>query len=58
LKTAILYPIANLFGYCGRADAGLFAVALSQVGEFAFVLFAAAGAILPLATLSMVISYL
>ena len=42
-KAAILFPVANLFGYCGRADAGLFAVALSQVGEFAFVLFAAAG---------------
>ena len=40
LKAAILYPIANAFGYCGRADAGLLAVALSQVGEFAFVLFA------------------
>jgi voltage-gated potassium channel Kch len=53
LKAAILYPIANLFGYCGRADAGLLAVALSQVGEFAFVLFAAAGALLPPATLSL-----
>ncbi len=31
----------------GRADAGLFAVALSQAGEFAFVLFGAAGTILP-----------
>jgi len=47
LKLAILFPVANLFGYCGRADAALFAVALSQVGEFAFVLFAAAGALLP-----------
>ena len=53
LKVAILYPVANLFGYCGRADAGLFAVALSQVGEFAFVLFAAAGPLLPPATLSL-----
>jgi monovalent cation:proton antiporter-2 (CPA2) family protein len=53
LKAAILFPVANLFGYCGRADAGLFAVALSQVGEFAFVLFAAAGPLLPPATLSL-----
>jgi glutathione-regulated potassium-efflux system protein KefB len=53
LKIAILFPIANLFGYCGRTDAGLFAVALSQVGEFAFVLFAAAGPLLPPATLSL-----
>ncbi|HEX2334548.1 MAG TPA: monovalent cation:proton antiporter-2 (CPA2) family protein [Burkholderiales bacterium] len=53
LKGAILFPVANLFGYCGRADAGLFAVALSQVGEFAFVLFAAAGPLLPPATLSL-----
>ena len=45
LKMAILYPIAQLFGYCNRADAGVFAVALSQAGEFAFVLFAAAGSI-------------
>jgi monovalent cation:proton antiporter-2 (CPA2) family protein len=53
LKIAILFPVANLFGYCGRADAGLFAIALSQVGEFAFVLFAAAGPLLPPATLSL-----
>jgi glutathione-regulated potassium-efflux system protein KefB len=53
LKAAILFPVANLFGYCGRADAALFAVALSQVGEFAFVLFAAAGSLLPPATLSL-----
>jgi len=53
LKAAILFPVANLFGYCGRADAGLFAVALSQVGEFAFVLFAAAGPLLAPATLSL-----
>jgi monovalent cation:proton antiporter-2 (CPA2) family protein len=53
LKIAILFPIANLFGYCGRTDAGLFAVAVSQVGEFAFVLFAAAGPLLPPATLSL-----
>jgi monovalent cation:proton antiporter-2 (CPA2) family protein len=53
LKIAILFPVANLFGYCGRADAGLFAVALSQVGEFAFVLFAAAGPLLPPATAAL-----
>jgi glutathione-regulated potassium-efflux system protein KefB len=53
LKAALLFPIANLFGYCGRADAGLFAVALSQVGEFAFVLFAAAGSLLPPETLAL-----
>jgi voltage-gated potassium channel Kch len=46
LKIALLYPIAQLFGYCNRADAGVFAVSLSQAGEFAFVLFAAAGSIL------------
>jgi voltage-gated potassium channel Kch len=53
LKLVILFPLANLFGYCGRADAGLFAVALSQAGEFAFVLFGAAGPLLPPATLSL-----
>jgi len=47
LKTAILYPTAQLFGYCNRADAGMFAVALSQGGEFAFVLFSAAAPVLP-----------
>ncbi len=47
LKAVILFPIAQAFGYCDRADAGLFAVALSQAGEFAFVLFGAAGTILP-----------
>ena len=47
LKAALLFPIARLFGFCGHADALLFALGLSQVGEFAFVLFAAAGSILP-----------
>ena len=47
LKIAILYPTAQLFGYCNRADAGMFAVALSQGGEFAFVLFSAAAPVLP-----------
>jgi monovalent cation:proton antiporter-2 (CPA2) family protein len=46
LKIVILFPIAQAFGYCQRADAGVFAVALSQAGEFAFVLFSAASAIL------------
>jgi len=46
LKAALLYPTAKTFGYCGRADATLFALALSQVGEFAFVLFGAAGSLL------------
>jgi len=47
LKIMILFPIAQAFGYCNRADAGVFAVALSQAGEFAFVLFTAAGSLLP-----------
>ena len=47
LKVVILYPIAQVFGYCSRADATVFALALSQVGEFAFVLFGAAGHVLP-----------
>ena len=46
LKAMLLYPIARLFGYCAPADALVFALGLSQVGEFAFVLFAAAGNIL------------
>ncbi len=46
IKVLILFPIAKAFGYCNRADAGLFAVALSQAGEFAFVLFAASGSLL------------
>ena len=41
LKSALLYAIARPF-YCGRSDAALFALALSQIGEFAFVLFGAA----------------
>jgi voltage-gated potassium channel Kch len=46
LKIALLYLIARPL-YCGSGDAALFAVALSQAGEFAFVLFGAAGSILP-----------
>ena len=53
LKIAILFPIAQLFGYCNRADAAVFALALSQAGEFAFVLFAAAGSLLPPATVAI-----
>ncbi|HEX6156202.1 MAG TPA: monovalent cation:proton antiporter-2 (CPA2) family protein [Burkholderiales bacterium] len=53
LKIAVLYPIAQLFGYCNRADAGVFAVALSQAGEFAFVLFAAASRVLPPETMAI-----
>ncbi|MEO8144765.1 MAG: monovalent cation:proton antiporter-2 (CPA2) family protein [Betaproteobacteria bacterium] len=52
-KFLLLYPIAKTFGYCGRADATLFALALSQVGEFAFVLFGAAGSIVPRPTLDL-----
>jgi glutathione-regulated potassium-efflux system ancillary protein KefC len=53
LKILILFPTAKTFGYCGRADATLFAIALSQVGEFAFVLFGAAASILPGQTLAV-----
>jgi transporter, monovalent cation:proton antiporter-2 (CPA2) family len=53
LKGAILFPIVRLFGYCTRADAATFAVALSQAGEFAFVLFGAAGGILPRETVAV-----
>src|SRR6185503_5482527 len=47
LKMALLFYSARLFGYCRGTDAGLFAVSLSQVGEFAFVLFTAAANVLP-----------
>jgi glutathione-regulated potassium-efflux system ancillary protein KefC len=53
LKVALLYPLAQTFGFCGRADATLFAISLSQVGEFAFVLFGAAGSLLPKPTLDV-----
>jgi len=46
LKMALLFLIARPF-YSGRGDASLFAVALSQAGEFAFVLFGAASALVP-----------
>src|SRR6185436_11156451 len=45
LKLALLFSVSRAFGYCNNADAGLFAVALSQGGEFAFVLFAASAAL-------------
>jgi monovalent cation:proton antiporter-2 (CPA2) family protein len=53
LKIVILFPIAQAFGYCNRADAAVFALALSQAGEFAFVLFAAAAKVLPADTLAI-----
>ncbi|HEX2650162.1 MAG TPA: monovalent cation:proton antiporter-2 (CPA2) family protein [Burkholderiales bacterium] len=53
LKTLLLYPIAQTFGYCGRQDATVFALSLSQVGEFAFVLFGAAGKVVPRETIDV-----
>jgi monovalent cation:proton antiporter-2 (CPA2) family protein len=55
LKIAVLYAVSYLFGYCGKADATLFALALSQVGEFAFVLFGVAGTqkVVPAETVSL-----
>jgi len=53
LKIALLYPVAKTFGYCGRADAVLFALALSQIGEFAFVLIGAAQQLLPRETIDV-----
>ena len=53
VKALLLYPIAQTFGFCSRADATLIALALSQVGEFAFVLFGAAGRILAKETLDV-----
>jgi monovalent cation:proton antiporter-2 (CPA2) family protein len=52
LKIVLLYSVARPF-YCGGGDATLFAVALSQAGEFAFVLFGAASAIVPPQVLSL-----
>ena len=52
LKMALLYAVARPF-YCGAGDAAVFAVALSQAGEFAFVLFAAAAKILPPETIAV-----
>ena len=52
LKLALLYALARLFD-CRGHDAGLFAVALSQAGEFAFVLFTAASSIIAPETLAV-----
>jgi glutathione-regulated potassium-efflux system protein KefB len=52
LKAGLLYAVARPV-YCGTGDATLFAVALSQAGEFAFVLFAAATKILPAETIAL-----
>jgi glutathione-regulated potassium-efflux system ancillary protein KefC len=53
LKIVLLFGMARLFGYCRPADAGLFAVALSQAGEFAFVIFTAATHVLPPETIAV-----
>jgi len=54
LKIALLFPLARLFRIGGR-DAVIFALMLSQAGEFAFVLFGAAGTqgILPRETVDL-----
>jgi monovalent cation:proton antiporter-2 (CPA2) family protein len=54
LKVILLFPLARLFGLGGR-EAILFALLLSQAGEFAFVVFGAAGAqnILPRETVNL-----
>jgi monovalent cation:proton antiporter-2 (CPA2) family protein len=53
LKALILFLAARQFGYCHGTDAGLFAAALSQVGEFAFVLFTVAANLLPAETIAL-----
>ena len=53
LKALLLFLSARQFGYCRGTDAGLFAAALSQVGEFAFVLFTAATNVLPPETIAL-----
>jgi monovalent cation:proton antiporter-2 (CPA2) family protein len=53
VKMVVLFYSARMFGYCHGRDAGLFAVALSQVGEFAFVLFTAAANVLPPTTIAV-----
>jgi monovalent cation:proton antiporter-2 (CPA2) family protein len=53
LKIVLLFLSARQFGYCRGTDAGLFAVALSQVGEFAFVLFTAAANVLRPETIAL-----
>src|SRR5690242_10304927 len=53
LKIALQFVMARAFGYCRGIDAGLFAVALSQAGEFAFVIFSAAANVLPEETIAL-----
>jgi monovalent cation:proton antiporter-2 (CPA2) family protein len=53
LKIALQFAMARAFGYCRATDAGLFAIALSQAGEFAFVIFTAAANLLPPETLAV-----
>jgi monovalent cation:proton antiporter-2 (CPA2) family protein len=53
VKIVVLFYSARIFGYCQANQAGLFAVALSQVGEFAFVLFTAAADVLPPTTVAI-----
>jgi glutathione-regulated potassium-efflux system ancillary protein KefC len=53
LKALVLFVSARTFGYCRGADAGLFSVALSQVGEFAFVVFTTAIDVLPPETMAL-----
>src|SRR3954452_2726437 len=53
LKALVLFFSARQFGYCRTNDAGLFAVALSQVGEFAFVLFTSAANLLAPETVAL-----
>ncbi len=47
------FPIAKLFGYCGRADAALFAVALSQAASLPSCMFSAAARVLPPQTVEL-----
>jgi monovalent cation:proton antiporter-2 (CPA2) family protein len=53
LKALMLYPIARSLGLCSRADALVFAIGLSNVGEFAFVLLTAGAGLVPRATLDV-----
>jgi voltage-gated potassium channel Kch len=53
LKIALQFVLARAFGYCRGIDAGLFAIALSQAGEFAFVIFSAAANVLPEETIAL-----
>jgi len=53
LKIALQFLMARAFGYCRGIDAGLFAIALSQAGEFSFVIFSAAANVLPEETIAL-----